>query len=54
MFSSLTFGLGTALGSMAAGFLWDGFAPDVIWFASAASAAVAFCILLATKWGSRG
>ena len=54
LFSSLTFGLGTALGSMAAGFLWDGFSPSVIWFASAASAAVAFCLLLATKWGSRG
>ncbi len=48
LFSSLTFGAGTALGSLAAGYLWDGVAPTAVWIASAASAAAALAVLAAT------
>ena len=49
LFSSLTFGAGTALGSAAAGFLWDGFGPSTIWLASAASAGLALVLLAANR-----
>lgn len=53
LFSSLTFGAGTALGSLAAGYLWDGVAPAAVWIASAASAAAALSVLLGVGWWQR-
>ncbi len=51
LFSSLTFGAGTALGSLAAGYLWDGVAPAAIWIASATSASVALAVLVGVgRW----
>lgn len=49
LFSSLTFGAGSALGSLAAGFLWDGVAPTAIWVASAGGAAAALAVLTFTR-----
>ncbi|MCA1799262.1 MAG: MFS transporter [Xanthomonadaceae bacterium] len=49
LFSSLTFGVGTALGSLAAGYLWDGISPPAVFIASALSAALAFVLLVYRK-----
>lgn len=49
LFSSLTFGAGTALGSLAAGYLWDGISPPAVFIASALSAALAFVLLMYRK-----
>lgn len=46
LFSSLTFGAGTALGSLAAGYLWEGIAPAAIFAASALSASAAFVVFI--------
>lgn len=46
LFSSLTFGGGTALGSLAAGFLWDWTGPASIFIASAGAAAIALILTL--------
>lgn len=45
LFSSLTFGAGTALGSLAGGYVWDGFGPPAVFVASALSAALALVLL---------
>lgn len=49
LFSSLTFGAGTALGSVAAGYLWDGIAPAAIFAASAVAAAAALGVLMGRR-----
>lgn len=51
LFSSMTFGAGSALGSLAAGYLWDGLGPASIFFASAASAALAFALAVTLRLG---
>lgn len=49
LFSSLTFGAGSALGSLAAGYLWDGIAPAAVFWMSAVAAGVALSILVANR-----
>ncbi|MDQ2068919.1 MFS transporter [Natronospira bacteriovora] len=48
LYSSLSFGAGGAVGSLAGGYLWDGVGPSVVFMSAAASAAVAFAI---AWWG---
>jgi PPP family 3-phenylpropionic acid transporter len=51
LFSSMTFGAGSALGSLAAGYLWEGLGPASIFYASAVSAALAFLLALTMRLG---
>lgn len=46
LFSSLTFGAGSALGSLAAGFIWDGVAPAAVFVAAAAASATALLVAI--------
>lgn len=49
LFSSLTFGAGNALGSLAAGYLWEGVSPAAIFMASTVSSGLAFVLLLVVR-----
>ncbi len=46
LFSSMTFGAGSALGALAAGYLWDGVGPASIFVASAGAAGIALMLAL--------
>lgn len=54
LFSSLTFGAGTALGSLAAGYLWDGVGPASVFVAAAVAAALALAIVAWARPSDRG
>ncbi|KAA3626080.1 MAG: MFS transporter [Proteobacteria bacterium] len=48
LYSSMSFGVGGALGSLSAGYLWEGFAPAWAYYAAAAMALLS--LLVAVAW----